>query len=216
MRQPERFISAGQEKLACNLKRSIYSLKQSPRCCNCVLDSQLKSIGFAQIIITSDPCLYLSTEGEMFIIAVYVDDIVLAGKGKQGISEVKDALASRFEVKDMGDYTIFWVQRLCRIKEWCCLGRSTGLYRNKFGMENAKSVSIPVDTGTKLIKSTDGSEGVDQRLYQSAVGSLLYLFTVTRLDITYAVSSVAKFCAEPNRQHWTACKTNPTLPQGYC
>lgn len=32
MRQPESFISAGQEKLVCKLKQSIYGLKQSPHC----------------------------------------------------------------------------------------------------------------------------------------------------------------------------------------
>ena len=50
-------------------------------------------------------------------------------------------------------------------------------------MENAKPVGAPVDTGTKLVKSTDESEGVDQTLYQSAVGSLLYLSMGTKLDI---------------------------------
>ena len=45
----------------------------------------------------------------------------------------------------------------------------------KFGMENAKPINTPVDTGTKLIKSTDELVGVDQTFYQSAVGSLLYL-----------------------------------------
>ena len=39
------------------------------------------------------------------------------------------------------------------------------------------------------------------------MGSLLYLSTGTRpADITYAVSSVAKFCSEPNQQNWTAVK----------
>ena len=87
MHRPEVFISAGHEKLVCKLKRCIYGLKQSPRCWNSILDRQLKSMGFAQII--SDPCLYLSTEGKMSIIAVYVDDIVLAGKSEQSISEIK-------------------------------------------------------------------------------------------------------------------------------
>ena len=32
MEQPDGFIAEGQEKLVCKLKRSIYGLKQSPRC----------------------------------------------------------------------------------------------------------------------------------------------------------------------------------------
>jgi hypothetical protein len=50
-------------------------------------------MGFAQT--TSDPCLYISTEGEMFIIAVYVDDIVLDGKNDRELSEVKKAFSAQ-------------------------------------------------------------------------------------------------------------------------
>ena len=47
---------------------------------------------------------------------------------------------------------------------------------------------------------------VDPVLYQSAVGSLLYLSNWTRPVITYAVSSVSRFCTNPTKQHWTAVK----------
>ena len=67
MKQPEGFITKGQEHLVCKLKRSIYGLKQSPRCWNSALDCYLKRIGFVQA--TSDPCLYITSEGEPFIIA---------------------------------------------------------------------------------------------------------------------------------------------------
>ena len=58
MNQPKGFIKEGQEYLVCKLKRSIYGLKQSPRCWNSVLDSHLKEIGFVQT--ASDPCIYRS------------------------------------------------------------------------------------------------------------------------------------------------------------
>ena len=73
-------------------------------------------------------------------------------------------------------------------------------------MENAKTVNTPVNTSMKLVKATKDSESVDQGLYQSAVGSLLYLSAGTIPDITYAVSKVAKYCAEPTKQHWLAVK----------
>ena len=41
------------------------------------------------------------------MIAVYVDDIVLAGKSERKLSEVKNALAARFDVKDLGKLHYF-------------------------------------------------------------------------------------------------------------
>ena len=45
----------------------------------------------------------------------------------------------------------------------------------KFDIMNAKEISTPVDPSTKLVKVTEESDAIDQRLYQTAVGSLLYL-----------------------------------------
>ena len=96
MKQPEGFVKRGQEQKVCKLKRSIYGLRQSPRCWNFALDSQLKKMGFQQT--TSDPCLYISTEGELFIVAVYVDDILLAGKSTKRMEEVKKEFGKQFKV----------------------------------------------------------------------------------------------------------------------
>ena len=51
MKQPEGFLAEGQEHLVCRLRKSIYGLKQSPRCWNQALDSQLKLMGFTQSVI---------------------------------------------------------------------------------------------------------------------------------------------------------------------
>ena len=76
----------------------------------------------------------------------------------------------------------------------------------KFNMENAKAVDTPVDASSKLVKMNEDSESTDRERFQSAVGSLLYLSTMTRPDITNAVSNAAKFCANPAKEHLTAVK----------
>jgi transposase InsO family protein len=206
MKQPEGFITKGQEHLVCNLKRSIYGLKQSPRCWNSALDDSLKKMGFVQT--ASDPCLYVSSEGDLFMIGVHVDDIILAGKSNRRIAEVKEDLAHRFEVKDMGELHYFLGLKVVQGKNCVWIGQPgyVDSILQKFGMENAKSIDTPIDASVKLVKATEESDNVDQVLYQSAVGSLLYLSIGTRPDITYAVSSVGRFCAKPTKQHWMAVK----------
>ncbi len=208
MKQPEGFAAQGKENLVCKLKRSIYGLKQSPRCWNTVLNRRLKEMGFAQT--TGDPCVYTSLQGEMFIIAVYVDDILLASKSDERMTEVKKALAKQFDMKDMGELHHFLGVKITKDPEtgdiWMGQETYTRSVLQNFSMENSKPTSTPVDTSVKLAKATGEDEKIDPHLYQSAVGSLLHLSTRTRPDIAYAVSSVAKFCSQPARQHWVAVK----------
>ena len=73
-------------------------------------------------------------------------------------------------------------------------------------MESCKPVETPVDLSSKLTKATDDSEMFNKEEYQQAVGCLLYLSSATRSDITLAVNNVAKFTANPTKEHWTAVK----------
>ena len=208
MRQPEGYTVKGKENLVCRLEKSIYGIKQSSRCWNSALDTHLKKMGFVQS--AGDPCLYMSSEGEMFLIAVYVDDILLAGKSDKRMAKVKQALSQQFQVKDMGELHYFLGVRVIQDPStgsvWIGQQSYTENVLRRFGMENSKPIRTPVDTSTKLVKAKDEDTCVDQQLYQSAVGSLLYLSIATRPDIAYAVSNVAKFCAKPTKQHWVAVK----------
>ena len=105
MKQPEGYVVKGMEGLVCKLKKSIYGLKQSPRCWNSALNDYLKQTGFVEA--ARDPCLYMASEGEMFLIAIYVDDILLAGKSMKRMNTVKQALSQKFLVKDMGEFNYF-------------------------------------------------------------------------------------------------------------
>ena len=113
MKQPKGFVKVGEKDLVCRLKKSIYGLKQSPRCWNTALDSHLKKMKFVQT--KADPCIYVfKDETETVIIAVYVDDILIAGTSNKKIAEVKAAIANRFEVKDMGELHYFLGVKIVR------------------------------------------------------------------------------------------------------
>ncbi len=47
----------GKEEMVCKLKKSLYGLKQSPRCWNKAFHDYMEQIGFKQS--AADPCVYI-------------------------------------------------------------------------------------------------------------------------------------------------------------
>ena len=83
--------------------------------------------------------------------------------------------------------------------------------RTKFGMEDSKPVSTPLDLNVKLTKVLESSNDskLDAKVtkqYQSAVGTLIYAMTATRPDISFAVGVVSQYMSSPQQPHWTAVK----------
>ena len=80
MQEPAGYVQPGKEKMVCKLKRSLYGLKQSPRCWNREFKEHMESANFKQS--TADPCIFTKTEeyGEIIIVAVYVDDLIIVTK----------------------------------------------------------------------------------------------------------------------------------------
>ena len=75
---------------------------------------------------------------------------------------------------------------------------------HKFGMKDNSPVCTPMVTGCKLSKE-DKSPSLDQTVYRSMIGNLLYL-TASRPDIMQAVGLVARFQANPKESHMIAVK----------
>ena len=204
MSQPEGFISPG--NLVCKLKRSLYGLKQSPRCWNTVLDTYLKSLGFHQS--SADSCVYVRNhDNEQTLLAVYVDDIVLLSDSEKSMHDIKSALNQRFKMKDLGQ--LQYVLGISVTTRDDSLKLSQPQYvsqmLSKYGMTNCNPCSTPMATDVKLVKN-DGSKAADKALYQSIVGSLLYLSTATRPDISYVVGVLSQFTSAPTQTHLTAAK----------
>ena len=57
MQQPSGYTEPGKEELVCKLKKSLYGLKQLPRCWNEKLCEHLKSLGFKES--AADPCVFI-------------------------------------------------------------------------------------------------------------------------------------------------------------
>jgi hypothetical protein len=81
-------------------------------------------------------------------------------------------------------------------------------------MDNASHKRTPAPTHLKLTKDEKGV-GVDQSLYRSMIGSLLYL-TASRPDITFAVGVCARYQAEPKVIHLNQVKRILKYVNGTC
>ena len=78
-------------------------------------------------------------------------------------------------------------------------------------MSDCKPVGTPMTPGHTLSKANcpqtlaEKQEMMDIP-YMNAVGSLLFLALLTRPDIAYAISVLARFSSNPGMRHWTAVK----------
>ena len=207
MTQPEGYILKRKEHLVCKLNKSIYGLKQASRCWFNTINEFLKNSGYVQC--KSDPCLYIKREGDnLMLVALYVDDLLLASNSKKMLHREKEALKRRFEMKDLGEvhYCLGIQIERKRTKKFMLLHQSkylTSLLK-KFGMEDCKPVSTPLDQSSKLLPNE--GDPVDKTKYQTLVGGLTYAVTGTRPDLAYALGMVSQFCSNPGLEHWKAAK----------
>jgi hypothetical protein len=74
----------------------------------------------------------------------------------------------------------------------------------KFGMKDAKPIKTPMGTNGHLDLDM-GGKSVDQKVYRSMIGSLLYL-CASRPNIMLSVCMCARFQADPKEVHLRAVK----------
>ena len=74
----------------------------------------------------------------------------------------------------------------------------------KFGMDEIKAINTPMGTNGSLDSDASGNM-VDQKMYRSMIGSLLYV-TISRPDVMFSVCMCAKFQTSPRESHLKATK----------
>ncbi|XP_070057489.1 uncharacterized protein [Nicotiana tomentosiformis] len=91
----------------CRLRRSLYGLKQSPRAWFERFTQFVKKQGYVQGQVDHAMFTRHSLEGKTTVLIVYVDDIILIGDDMVEIKNLKERLASEFEIKDLGPLKYF-------------------------------------------------------------------------------------------------------------
>jgi len=91
---------------ACKLLKSIYGAKQAGEIWGSLLDKSLKKWGFK--VSRYDHRIYLYRQGAEYVtIAIVVDDLAFASNSTRLMNQLKENLASNFDVKLFGKLTSF-------------------------------------------------------------------------------------------------------------
>ena len=135
---------------------------------------------------------------DLFVMQIYVDDIIFGSTNQEFCEEFGKMMANEFEISMIGELSYFLGLQIKQIKNGTFV--SQGKYikdmLKKFGMDDAKAISTPMGTNRNL-DSDAGGNMVDQKMYRSMIGSLLYV-TASRPDVMFSVCIVLDF--EPHQE----------------
>ena len=202
----------------CSARSCAVSCSLSTSATLCLLACSLVSFGFRRSAI--DTCVYRydGTDQRSILLLVYVDDLVCAYSHDDVRLEFIKYLSARLPVDDRGP--LEWILRM-RVER----DRSRRLLRLDQSQYIAKMVSrfspsappraydSPLDEEVSPLLHDDcptpGSPEHDAMAsrrvtYMSLVGALLWIAACTRPDLTYTVSTLARFCSNPGPSHYAA------------
>ena len=193
------------------LLKSLYGLRQSPRCWYGTVNEHVVEIGFKSL--KSGPCVYIySEDGAMYVLTLYVDDVLLLGKDRKVPERIKRKLMRRFSMTGMGDVSLVLGMEVTRDRTKVTVTITQENYvkslLERYGMGNCNPAHTP-GVGKELsldhpVENILNKE--DKRRFQVITGSVKYLVQVTRYDIGYAVNQLARAMSKTSKAHLAAAK----------
>ena len=162
-----------------------------------------------------DECLfYRRTGGGIVYVAVFVDDLVVAGSDLAGVELFKREISRRVEIKDLGALTWCLGMKVDQDLAGGTVRVSQSLFIDdllkKADMVSARPSAVPATPDVVLsrrmcpVSAEELSEMAEPPYaqYRSLVGSVMYLAVCTRPDISFAVSQLSRVMDNPGRVHW--------------
>ena len=187
MDQPPGFHNTQFLHHVCQLRKSLYGLKEAPREWFHKLTGQLLKLGFQDS--KTDTSLYYTLNGPIYLL-IYVDDILLLGPSLPKIQSLITSLSTSFKLKNLGPASRFLGIEFQAVQNGFLLTQTQYLISilRKLKMENCK----PLPTPCPLTCSDTFTKDIDNPThYRRTVGALQYL-NFTRLDISYAVNQACR------------------------
>jgi hypothetical protein len=187
------------------LPKALYGIKQDQRAWYEHLHDFLIEKGFK--IKAMDTTLFTKKHnGDIFFYQVYVDDITFGLTNDCHCKEFSEIMPKEFEMSMIGKLTFFFGFQVKQMKEANFLSQEkyTKDLLKRFKMEECKPIKTPMPTDGHL-NLDEGGNPVNQTLYHSMIGSLLYR-AASRPDIMFSVCMCACFQVNPKEAHLNVVK----------
>nr|GEW55873.1 putative ribonuclease H-like domain-containing protein [Tanacetum cinerariifolium] len=125
---------------------------------------------------------------------------------KEMCTEFKNMMHKKFQMSSIRELTFFLGLQVKQKEDGIFINQDKYVNEilNKFGFSNVKTVSTPMETHKTLLKDEKG-EDIDEHLYRSMIGSLMYL-TSSRPNIMFAICAYERFQVNPKISHLHAMK----------
>ncbi|GJV72498.1 putative ribonuclease H-like domain-containing protein [Tanacetum coccineum] len=145
-------------------------------------------------------------KGGILLVQVYVDDIIFGSTKKSLCMKFEKMMHKKFQMSSMGELTFFLGLQVKKKEDGIFISQDKYVTEilKKFSFIDVKTASTPMETHKPLLKEADG-EDVDEHLYRSMIGSLMYL-TSSRPDIMFIVYACARYQVNLKVSHLQAVK----------
>ncbi|CAN6676787.1 unnamed protein product [Malus baccata var. baccata] len=139
------------------------------------------------------------------VVLIYVDDLIVTGDNIEEINSLKHALRVRFALKDLGTLKYFLGIEMATSQKGLFLNQRKYVLDllKDADMVDCKPARTPLDSKLQLDMQSKAPTNLTD--YQKLVGKLIYL-TITRPDISYAVSIASQFMHAPTIAHLCVVK----------
>jgi hypothetical protein len=199
------------EKL--KLLKALYGTKQAGREWYIMIDKFLKDLGF--VPNKADHCFYtlVINSNDYVLLLLYVDDVIIAATSEELTLRYVKIIGQRFKISFSGELDSYLNIGIKHDRATKTIYMSQEKYIEEmitqFEIPEDSSIVIPMQENLKLL-STEEENTTPRQLryvarfpYRKLIGAIIYLNVCTRPAISYAISILSQFNANPT---FLACK----------
>ena len=212
MEQPEGFVEPGLENRKAKLVHTIYGTMQGGHDWWKTLDTTYNDLDYTTS--RADPCVRYKKDGDDYTLTdTYNDDVFGTSSSDEEIRKRKDEMGKIWDIKDVSENEYFLGMRVQQDLKLGTIRLSQRPYWEqvlaRYNLENIIPRNTPLPVG--LLLDNDMSPKTDSekremkdKPYRSLLGSVMWGQLTTRPDLSFSVSLLARFQANPGLSHWSA------------